>query len=229
MSRLSRFASLAALAAALSAGAAAARAEESALYIRIALEGDLPAGGRHVAAMIAEADGIWRAHGVRVRLAAPGEGARGDVVLALNFAPPRSTVPRAPRSGFDDIRLGTIQFADDGTPGRSISLSLEAVSAKVRHPATSGSSLVSWPPALAEAAVARALGRVLAHELGHFLLAWPAHTRRGLMRSAFDGRQLAAWDRRGFELDPGMLPRLRARLARLEPREQPLVAVIPLR
>ena len=44
------------------------------------------------------------------------------------------------------------------------------------------------------------------------------------MRAGFDGRELAAWDRRHFELDAGALPRLRARLARLESRQKTLAA-----
>jgi hypothetical protein len=65
---------------------------------------------------------------------------------------------------------------------------------------------------------------VLAHEIGHFLLASSAHARHGLMRASFDGRQLSEWSRRGFELHGAALPRLRARLARLDSDREPLVA-----
>jgi hypothetical protein len=58
----------------------------------------------------------------------------------------------------------------------------------------------------------------------HYLLAFPAHSRVGLMRASFDGRQLGSWDRRGFQLEASALPRLRARVARLVSFPEPLVA-----
>ena len=47
---------------------------------------------------------------------------------------------------------------------------------------------------------AQALGRVLAHELGHLLLRLNGHRDRGLMRSAFSHRSLTARGRRAFRL-----------------------------
>ncbi|MDP6581353.1 MAG: hypothetical protein QF681_11915 [Vicinamibacterales bacterium] len=47
---------------------------------------------------------------------------------------------------------------------------------------------------------ARALGRVLAHELGHALLGLNGHRDRGLMRSDFSYRSLTAPGRRAFRL-----------------------------
>ncbi len=47
---------------------------------------------------------------------------------------------------------------------------------------------------------ARALGRVLAHELGHLLLRLNGHRDRGLMRSAFSHRSLTARGRGAFRL-----------------------------
>jgi len=44
----------------------------------------------------------------------------------------------------------------------------------------------------------RALGRVLAHEIGHVLLAAPNHANAGLMRAAFRADELAALDRAPF-------------------------------
>ena len=47
---------------------------------------------------------------------------------------------------------------------------------------------------------ARALGRVLAHELGHLLLRLNGHRVRGLMRSAFSHQSLTGRGRRAFRL-----------------------------
>jgi hypothetical protein len=63
--------------------------------------------------------------------------------------------------------------------------------------------------------MARALGRVLAHEIGHFVLALPSHAPSGLMRPTFSGRELTTLDRKAFALSAELLPRLRDRLVRL--------------
>jgi hypothetical protein len=48
--------------------------------------------------------------------------------------------------------------------------------------------------------IARALGRALAHELGHYLLRSKAHTSRGLMRRVWTSDESFALGRTGFEL-----------------------------
>jgi hypothetical protein len=204
--------------------AAAAPADAAGVHIGIAADGAPPAAGRHVTAMIAEADTIWRAYGVRVSQPARGAWPRDLVRLIVRVIDGRTPGATASGRTSDGERLGTIWFAEDGTPADTIAVSLGAVSARVMGSDMGGRPIVSWPPALAEAAIGRALGRVLAHEIGHYLLASPVHSKGGLMRAGFDGRQLAAWDRRSFVLDSGALPRLRARLARLEPGRQPLAA-----
>jgi hypothetical protein len=179
---------------------------------------------RPAAGMVAEADAIWRAYGIRVVLLPlrATEIAPCDVRITLTF---KSAQGRA--TGADDpspARLGSIWF-DDGVPSRAIAIDADAIAARVLEAASSERPLDRWPPGLAALVTSRALGRVLAHEIGHYLLASPAHSPAGLMRPAFDGRQLAGWDRRGFQLDAQVLPRLRARVARLTSfPPEPLVA-----
>jgi hypothetical protein len=57
----------------------------------------------------------------------------------------------------------------------------------------------------------RALGRVLAHEIGHVLLALPNHQPRGLMRSSYLPTDLAAVQRLSFTLSGGEVGRLHQR------------------
>jgi hypothetical protein len=67
----------------------------------------------------------------------------------------------------------------------------------------------------------RALGRVLAHEIGHVLLAAPNHADAGLMRVAFRPDELAALDRAPFRLTCICVGRLRNRIRSItgdEPR-----------
>jgi hypothetical protein len=50
--------------------------------------------------------------------------------------------------------------------------------------------LAGLPDALADLFVARALGRALAHEIGHYLLGTARHTPHGLMRERFTPQEL---------------------------------------
>jgi hypothetical protein len=69
---------------------------------------------------------------------------------------------------------------------------------------------------LHEHAVALALGRVLAHELGHVLLGSPAyHDQDGLMRATFLSNDLARPERSRFRLTDRSVARLRARITSL--------------
>ena len=51
-----------------------------------------------------------------------------------------------------------------------------------------------------ETLIGRALGRALAHEVGHLLLRSKTHTSRGLMRAIWSGDDSFGFRRRGFEL-----------------------------
>ncbi len=191
-----------------------------AVRVGISLDGPVLAASRHAPAMIAEADAIWRPYGVTIVLvdpSAPGAMAACDVRLTVSFAPSaRQGRGRTPNS------LGAIWF-EDGAPSRSLNVDVDLVAASVREGGFNGRALDRWPPALTEQVNGRALGRVLAHEIGHFLLASSAHTQTGLMRAAFNGRILAGWDRMPFRLSRTELPRLQARLARLDLLDKPVI------
>jgi hypothetical protein len=193
-----------------------------AFSVGIGVDGPESTAWRHAPGMVAEADAIWRAYGVRVVLipARAREIAPCDVRLTLQFESARAPATRSANRA----RLGSIWFHDGGMPGRTITMDADAIAARVLEGEAGGRRLDTWPPALAALMTARALGRVLAHEMGHYLLAFPAHSRAGLMRTSFDGRELGGWDRRWFYLDASALPRLRARLARLASFPEPLVA-----
>jgi hypothetical protein len=53
-----------------------------------------------------------------------------------------------------------------------------------------GHTFTSMPPAVTETFLIRALGRVLAHEIGHYLLGTGEHSARGLMRAKFRPKDL---------------------------------------
>jgi hypothetical protein len=68
--------------------------------------------------------------------------------------------------------------------------------------------------------LARALGRVLAHEIGHVLLGAPFHDEAGLMRGVFRSNELAEPNRAPFRLTRSDVGRLRSRIPALTGIEQ---------
>jgi hypothetical protein len=56
------------------------------------------------------------------------------------------------------------------------------------------------------------LGRAVAHEIGHFLLATVTHAESGLMRASIDAREFAGMDGAAFRLDHDASQWLRQRL-----------------
>src|SRR4029453_1899411 len=62
--------------------------------------------------------------------------------------------------------------------------------------------------------VGLALGRVLAHELGHVLLATRSHQARGLMRPTFSGEELLTGVRERYGLSEPEVVRLRREIRR---------------
>ena len=115
-------------------------------------------------------------------------------------------------------RLGAVLFLEGrDVAERTVSLAVEATRQTVEEARWVNTRVADWPPSLREELLGRALGRVLAHEIGHYLLVWRAHTPDGLMRAAFRGEVLIQPGRRAFELSDRLVPRLRGRLAQLSP------------
>jgi hypothetical protein len=165
-------------------------------------------------AMLHEVDAIWRTHGVSIvplgpdrTVAPPSADARLTVLLASS---PRPSPPPGTRE-----RLGAIVFDHDHLPATTLTIEVTAVTATVTRVRLGGRPFDQWPPTWRDTLVGRALGRVLAHEIGHYLLASRVHASEGLMRAAFDGDELLRPGRGGFAVPARDLPRLRTRLAGL--------------
>jgi hypothetical protein len=92
--------------------------------------------------------------------------------------------------------MGSILF-DHGVPLPVIHLSVENVEALMGTV-----SLTAAAPPIHDAQVARALGRTLAHEIGHYVLSRQTHERQGLMRATWPIQEAVAADRRTFYLMP---------------------------
>jgi hypothetical protein len=166
--------------------------------------------------MMQEADAIWRPYGVTLVWLSErtGESSAGPAaLLQVHFV--HGARPASQIGSRSAPSLGAIQFFDGVVPDDIIVLSTDEIAATVMATQLAGRDPHELPPSLVEDATGRATGRVLAHELGHYLLALRSHTRRGLMQQSFAGRQLVGWDRRAFTLDALALLRLRARAAEL--------------
>jgi hypothetical protein len=113
--------------------------------------------------------------------------------------------------GPNRIPLGWIRFDDDG-PAREIYVSYRnAVDYMNGSEGVVG--IASQLTLLErETYLARAMGRALAHELGHFLMASKEHTRRGLMQATHTASDFFDPQRRGFAIDASQRQLVAARL-----------------
>ena len=141
-----------------------------------------PPGPDVLQAAAIEATRIWARHDVRLRWVS----AHGD----LYAQPPcgiRLSVSNRPihSQGGWTWPLGAIRFAGGREPRAEVVVStarLPEMTARIRLGDRPFSAL---PAKLRRTVMARILGRTAAHEIGHYLLASPGHTDRGLMRATF--------------------------------------------
>jgi hypothetical protein len=88
--------------------------------------------------------------------------------------------------------LGQVPFGEDG-PGNLIEVSFEAITSLVMGSSYLNTPVAKLPDFLQQVLLGRGLGRVLAHELGHWLVG-RGHMQEGLMRPTFGDRDLVEWN-----------------------------------
>jgi hypothetical protein len=154
---------------------------------------------RMIDAAAAEAAAVWARYGVDVRLV---DCASSSAVRVI-----RLNVVVVPHRGADtqEGSIGAIEFASD-TPRPYVSLYVDDVEQLVK--ATLGDAVRAWPAAEHDDMDGRALGRALAHEIGHFLLRSRQHARSGLMRATHPIPELIARDRRSFTVSSQEIARI---------------------
>ena len=167
-----------------------------------------------------EADAIWRGSGVAF------VWRRGTREL-VSYASGADTGPRLPATlrlvidnatgtahGDSVLPLGWVVFDDETTPEQEIHVSY-ANALQFLHAARGVVGMVEhMPTRQIETLLGRAMGRALAHELGHYLLASKAHTARGLMKANRTAFEFFTMDRSGFGIEPAQRQQLVARLRR---------------
>jgi hypothetical protein len=147
-----------------------------------------------------------------------------DQCVSAGAAPVTVTIDVGHDPASGATGLGAIQFASDGKPASAIVLNYDAVKRIATSAPFMGLHPAFWPAGLREEIVARALGRALAHEIGHYLLRSPHHTSSGLMQARHRGSMLGNPNDRGFELTKTDQDRLRVALAAATQPECPVLA-----
>jgi len=173
------------------------------LLIGVTVAGDI--SPTLVPRVLDEAADIWRAAGFTIAWLRDEGGGVRPPPLRVWIGDARGT-----RNSERSMALGWIMFDDDGTPARNIYVS--HANAVALLTLTRGlTSRDRMPTAEREALLGRAMGRALAHELGHFLLASKAHTSKGLMRAQRTSSEFFSREHIRFELDPEQLAIVRSR------------------
>src|SRR5262245_14365856 len=126
---------------------------------------------------VGEAAAIWAPYGVVVTTDETAcESRHSDLRLAV-------VMSAAPAGGAVwEMPLGAVNFDDAGTPFSSIAVFIERLVRLLQEARLWNLAASDWPSALRDGVFGRAIGRVLAHEIGHVLLRSKAHAERGLMR-----------------------------------------------
>jgi hypothetical protein len=163
-----------------------------------------------VTAAVREAAAIWSEHGVIVDLAVPC-GSEPDEAIVLTI---QRGYAQAPTGAYTNVALGAIAFAGDGTPYSFVTVFFDRLLRSIKNERLGEVAEERWPPDLRDRIIGRALGRVIAHEIGHYLLGTRTHSSSGLMRSVQTFGELFAVPHTGFLLSRGDERRLARRVGR---------------
>jgi hypothetical protein len=141
--------------------------------------------------ILAEADAIWRQ--TDVRFAWQRDGRLPTVLRVVidddHGAPLDAETP-----------LGWVHFSGD-VPDPEIHLSYANGYALLEASQSTSNALLMMPLLQRDTLLGYALGRALAHELGHYLLASKAHTKTGLMQTRRSATDLFSSERSHFRID----------------------------
>lgn len=144
-----------------------------------------------VSVALAEVRAIWRPYGVNVTWS-PGPAVRGTTGVRVLRVVIDEGTPAGDWTAQGPLAIGWIEFVEPNRPRDVVHLSLASVRRLLAVASLAGRPLSDRPVKLQHRFIARALGRSLAHEIGHFLLASPRHEARGLMRAHFTPTEFLA-------------------------------------
>ena len=167
----------------------------------------------------AEAARLWQPYGVHLSWfdadddcsSTPIEDWAGPIDLLVRVSTDDGERRSVRGNGSRFPPLGSVSF-EAGIPERRVHLLYWSVARIVLESRIAGWAVAALPPFLRDQFVGRALGRVLAHELGHVLLGAPAHANNGLMRANMTANDLIAIGNGHLRLNRSFVGRLERRI-----------------
>jgi hypothetical protein len=144
----------------------------------------------------AEVAKIWTTTGLRLTWTDPPSGfeitdpARVVVIVRRALSRRSAVKPDSSRGG-PDAALGWVLFDGDDHRG-VVEVSLDAITTVAMKGLLGDKSVLTLPRKTQIDILGRGLGRVIAHEIGHWLMG-RAHTRGGLMKASLNARDLIEW------------------------------------
>ena len=139
---------------------------------------------------------IWTTAGLRATWTGPPMGFEitdpETVVVILRRTLSRHSGVRSDGSRVvTDAALGWVLFDGDNRRG-FVEVSTEAITAVVMEGVVGNKSVLTLPRQTQKHLLGRGLGRVIAHEIGHWRMG-RAHTRGGLMKASLSAQDLTDW------------------------------------
>src|SRR5262245_23267649 len=162
------------------------------LHVTLAFQDSLPIAEPIVRTAVQEAADIWAPYGLALKRAPACDRTTSNTLVLA--------VETADRMSPGRVVLGEVTFRPDGTPEPRVSLFLNTLLTLIADTRALSLAILQSPRVLRDLMVGRALGRVLAHEIGHYILATRTHGTTGLMRSSQRSDELVAPSRAGFKL-----------------------------
>jgi len=112
----------------------------------------------------------------------------------------------------NQVPLGWITFDDDHSPLPEIYVSYENANRLIEAARGFVGVASQMTGVQREVLLARTIGRALAHEMGHYLLASKVHTAHGLMQASHSASDFFATGNNAFRIDAAQLRSIDARL-----------------
>jgi hypothetical protein len=144
----------------------------------------------------AEVAKIWTTAGLRLTWTVPPMSFEishpETVVVIVRRALSRHSAVKSDASrGVPDVALGWVLFDGDDRRG-VVEVSIDAITAVVMKGVLGDKSILTLPRRTQKDLLGRGLGRVIAHEIGHWRMG-RAHMRAGLMKASLNAQDLIAW------------------------------------